>query len=195
MVSDMVVAYKPHRVSTDEFHRMAAAGVFEPDARIELIDGEIVERVSPIHPPHASTTNKLVVLFARALGDKASVHCQSPLTLPTDSEPQPDVMIAKPGAMQYDLRHPTSRDVLLVVEVADITFGADRRRKIPLYARAGVPEAWLVDLVRSLVYVYSEPREGEFTNVRVAHRGETIAPTAFPGVNAAVDAFLPIPTP
>ena len=189
-VSDMAVAYQRHRVSIDEFHKMVAADVFDPDARIELIDGAIVEHVSPIGPPHAFTTTRLTTLLVERLGRRVEVRTQSPVTLSRDSEPQPDILVARPSNAYWE-RHPEAAETLLVIEVADSSVSSDRRRKIPLYAQAGVPEVWLVDLVRSLVYVYRDPLDGEYANVTVAHRGKAIAPQTFPDDGLAVNDFLP----
>lgn len=191
-MSDMAVTYKPHRVTIDEYHRMVAAGVFDADAHVELIEGEILERVSPIHPAHAMTTWRITELLAQRLGARAMVRSQSPVTLPYDSEPQPDIAVARRDEA-YWTRHPGVSEALLVVEVADGSLGSDRRKKIPLYARAGIAEVWLVDLINEIVYVHREPRNGEYTSVSVARRGDTIAPHAFPDAAIAVSDFLPPP--
>ena len=190
-MSDMAIAYERHRVGIDEFHRMVEAGVFELDARLELISGEIVERVSPIYPPHASATSELTALFIGYHGAAVTVRCQAPVTLPGDSEPQPDISVVTPDANGYWTRHPAPPDIHLLVEIADSSLAQDRRIKIPLYARAEIPEAWLVDLVKGVVRIYREPIDGEYTSVRIAKRGESISIAAFPDEKFFVNDFLP----
>ena len=154
-MSDMAIApaYVSHRIAIDEYHRMVAAGVFDPDARIELIDGELIERVAPMYPPHAGTVTRVTLLFASVFAGRAHVRNQVPLTLGSDSEPQPDVALVAFDASDYTRRHPTVADLHLVVEVCDGTRDADQRRKVPLYAREGVPEVWLVDLIDDCVRI------------------------------------------
>ena len=190
-MSDMAVAYERHRVKLDEYHRMVEAGVFGADTRLELIDGEIVDRVSPIYPPHASATSNLTTLLTLRLGDRAFIRCQSPVTLPNDSEPQPDIAVVSPEENQYWNRHPEVREIHLAVEVADSSLAQDQRIKIPLYARAEISEVWLVDLGNEVVRVYREPIDGEYTSVRIAQRGDSISVAAFPSEAFAVNDFLP----
>jgi Uma2 family endonuclease len=104
--------------------------------------------------------------------------------------PQPDVCLVLPRPDFYQNAHPEARDVLLAVEVADTSLDRDRGRKLPAYAAAGIPEAWLVNLPGDVVEVYREPREGRYTDARTAGRGETIAPLAFPDLALRVDEIL-----
>lgn len=188
-MGDMAVEYARHRVSIDEYHRMAEYGIFDPDSRIELIDGELIERMTPPKPPHSQSVSVVTSAFFKRFGDIATVLCQDAVTLPGDSEPQPDIAIVKPN--DYWTRHPSSEDIFLVVEVALTSRDYDRRVKMPLYARARIPEAWLIDLPKGMVQIYRDPVDGEYTSVHVAHRGDTISPLAFPDEAFHVSAFLP----
>jgi len=134
-----------HAVSAEEYLRMGESGVFAPEARLELIEGEIVE-MAPIGSPHAGMVNILIRLFSRAAGDLAVVSAQNPVIVGDRSVPQTDVALLKPRADSYARSHPTTAEVLLVVEVADTTLSFDLGTKIPLYARGGITEAWVVDL-------------------------------------------------
>ncbi len=129
-----------HAVSAEEYLRMGEAGVFAPDARLELTEGEIVE-MAPIGSPHAGTVNILLRLFSRGASDLALVSVQNPLIVGDRSVPQPDLALLKPRADSYTRSHPTAADVLLVVEVADSTLSFDIGTKIPLYAGCGIAEA------------------------------------------------------
>jgi Uma2 family endonuclease len=124
---------------------MGEADIFHEDDRVELIDGQVVE-MSPIGPAHAGCVTRLTALFAPLAGGAATLSIQNPVILAEYQEPQPDVALLRYRADGYGTAHPQTADVLLVIEVAETSAHSDRRIKMPLYARAGVPEAWLVDL-------------------------------------------------
>lgn len=107
--------------------------------------------------------------------------------------PQPDVVVLQARADAYRSAQPQPRDVELVIEVDDSSAAADRRTKVPRYARAAVPETWLVDLPGDAVELYREPREGRYADVHTAPRGETITPLAFPDLRLSVDEILGYP--
>ena len=160
----MTVALTRYRFSVSEYHQMVEAGVFGEDDRIELIEGEIVE-MAPIGSRHAACVKKLNQLFASALGDRVIVSVQDPIGI-AGSEPEPDVALLRPRDHFYAEKHPGPEDVLLVVEVADSSFQYDREVKMPLYARFGIPEAWLVDLGNDEVVIYREPSSSGYGSVQ-----------------------------
>ena len=136
---------------------MVDAGILHEDDRVELIEGEIVD-MSPIGSSHAGCVNKLLALLPRALSaDAVIVSAQNPLHLSEYSEPQPDLSVLRARDDFYTASHPTAADVVLVIEVADTSLTYDRRTKLPLYARSGIAEAWLVDLVNHVVEVHTVP--------------------------------------
>jgi Uma2 family endonuclease len=141
---------------------MGDAGVFRPDARTELIDGEIIE-MAPIGAPHAGITKRLIDIFARQIGNAAIIDAQDPVVLGTSSEPQPDLALLRPREDFYVKSHPRSGDVLLLIEISDTTLTYDRDTKIPLYAQAGVREVWLIDINGRHLDVYRQPEEGRYT--------------------------------
>ena len=165
--------------TADEYHRMAEAGVLGPDDRVELVDGEIVE-MSPIGSPHAACVDRLNVLVQRLGSVQAIVRVQNPIRLDAHSEPQPDLSILKYRADFYSAAHPAPADVLLVVEVADTSLPYDRDVKIPLYARAGIAEAWLIDLASATVDVFTQPTPQGYRQSRRASRGDRLVSLAFP---------------
>jgi Uma2 family endonuclease len=135
-----------HRLTVDDYYRMAEVGVLAPDARVELIDGEIVD-MPPIGTSHSGTAIWLNRQFLSTVGDKAIIACQSTtLILGQYSAPQPDLMLLRPRADFYRRANPTAKDVLLLVEVSESTLPYDRKIKAPLYARHGIPEMWIVNL-------------------------------------------------
>lgn len=173
-----------------EYHRMAEAGILSEDDRVELIEGEIVE-MAPIGSRHAGHVNRLNRLFSQWAGDQAIVSVQNPVRLGEHSEPQPDLALLKPRSDFYAQSHPGPEDVLLVVEVAETSADYDREVKVPLYARFGVPEVWLVDLAGEGIEVYRQPSPQGYQEARTVRRGEAVAPLLLlPDLPLAVDAIL-----
>ena len=177
------------RFTADEYHQMVEAGILTEDDRVELLEGGIVE-MSPIGRRHVGAVIRLDRRFNLRLGGFALVSAQNPVQLDNENEPQPDVVLLRPRADCYADALPTARDVLLLVEIADTSLELDRRVKMPLYAGAGVPEAWLVNLTRDEIIVNQEPGPDGYRLSRVARRGETIRPLAFPDVEIAVVEIL-----
>lgn len=153
--------HSPYQFSVEQYYRMAEIGLFAPDARTELIEGEICD-MPPIGCRHAATVSWLHRQLAKAVGDRAWVFEQSPLRLSRHTEPQPDLMLLRPRRDQYSEAHPSARDTLLVIEVTDSTWLYDREIKMPLYAAYGVREAWLVDIGVKTLSCYGAPHGGAF---------------------------------
>ena len=152
------------RLDVDVYYRMYEAGILTDPRHVELIDGEIID-MAAIGSPHAAVTNRLARLFTRAVRDEATlVSVQSPLRLDTYNEPQPDLMLLRPRADDYRASHPSAADVLLLVEVSETSLAYDRGVKLALYARSGVPEVWIVDLLGASVEVYREPKDGAYVS-------------------------------
>lgn len=187
----MSVVFTPHRrkLSADQFEQMGQTGILGPDARVELIEGELIE-MAPIGSRHASAVSFLSAHFVRAVGDAALVWTQNPLRLSDDSEPQPDLMLLRPRADRYRSGHPRPEDVLLLIEVADTTLVFDRETKLPLYAKQGVPEVWILDLDAKQLEIYREPSAGGYRRRLERRETESIAPTALPAVALQVGALF-----
>jgi Uma2 family endonuclease len=148
-----------HKISLEEFHRMVEAGVFPEDSRLELVEGDLVE-MSPIGPKHAAIVRRLTARFAPlAARGEVLLSVQNPLVVGS-SELYPDLALLRPEPEGYASRHPEAKDALLVVEVAESSLRYDLQVKLPLYAKAGVPEVWLVDLLGQRVLLHRRP-EGE----------------------------------
>lgn len=186
----MAIAWRTRRFTVAEYHRMGEVGILGEADRVELLDGEIVE-MTPIGPPHASTVDRITQLFVRLVGSRAIVRVQNPVELAAlDSEPQPDLALLRPRADFYRSAHPDAGDVLLLVEVLDASAARDRRLKLPLYARAGIEEVWLVELVGEYVEVCRIPAPDGYRDRRVTRRGEVIRIAAFPDLAVRVDDLL-----
>ena len=169
---------------------MGEAGVFAPDARLELIEGEIVE-MAPIGSPHAGAVKVLTRLFVRLAGDLAIVSVQDPLIVGDRSVPQPDLALLKPRADSYSRSHPSAADVLLVVEVADTTLSFDLGTKVPLYARSGIPEVWVLDVQERALRVFRDPGPAGYRTSFTRSGDENVSALALPAVAFAVAALFP----
>jgi Uma2 family endonuclease len=188
----MVAALTRVRFTVDDYHRMADAGILDEDDRVELIDGEIV-RMSPIGPEHAGTTKTLNRLLTLTLGDAAMIGVQDPVRLADDTEPEPDLSVLRPRADFYRDSHPVPAEILLLIEVADTSLLADRLVKIPRYARAGIPEVWLVDLDHRRIERYRRPSAAGYEDVTTIEPGESLASVVAPKLVIRADDLLPQP--
>ena len=161
-----------HSITVTEYFRMGEAHVFAHDARLELMDGEIVE-MAPIGSAHAAVVDTLAALL-REVAPGALVRVQNPLVLGERSAPQPDVTLLRPRADRYYTSHPVATNALLVIEVADTTFEYDLKVKRPVYARAGVAELWIIDINRRELHVFRKP-ELDYSIHRVLTMGDNTA--------------------
>ncbi|WP_117237315.1 Uma2 family endonuclease [Thermus sediminis] len=172
-----------------EYHRLLEAGILREDDRVELIEGEILE-MSPIGSRHLAAVNRIARLFFQRFGDRAIVSVQNPIHLDPRSEPQPDLTLLKPNPSDYAEALPTPQEVLLLVEVMDTSQAYDREVKLPLYARAGIPEVWLLDLEARRLEVYRKPTPEGFAEARALGPEETVAPLSFPEARLPVAHLL-----
>jgi Uma2 family endonuclease len=178
-----------HRVTVEEFYRMAEVGLLAPDARVELIDGEIID-MPPIGSRHTAVVDRMNALLGRAVGDRAIVRVQGPVRLDDFSEPQPDLALLAPCADFYEQRHPGPADTLLVVEVSDTTLRYDRQIKSALYARHGIPELWIFDTQRKELHVFRDPSDSGYSQVFMADRQASLQVVRLPGVTIDSSALI-----
>jgi Uma2 family endonuclease len=153
-----------HWLTVDDYHRMAEVGILDEEARVELIDGEIID-MAPPGSPHAGTVTYLTEVLMGAVQGRATVLVQNPVRLGKYSEPQPDLALLRRRDDFYRERHPQPDDVLLIVEIAASSLRFDRRKKVLLYARHGIPEMWLVDLGDRRLVRCRAPQQGSYTLV------------------------------
>jgi Uma2 family endonuclease len=162
---------QPHRISADEYYRMAELNLFEPDARIELIEGVIID-MAPIGNPHMSAVDRLTKMLIEAVGERAIVRCQGSIRISDFSVPEPDFALLKPRADFYKNHTATSEDVLLMIEVSESSLRFDLAKKAPLYAKHGVPELWVVDVQGRRVHFFRSLEAKKYRDISVS-----IAPT------------------
>jgi Uma2 family endonuclease len=172
-----IAAVETHRWTREEYERIAEAGFFPPDQRVELIEG-VVYDMTPQSSLHATGVRLIEEALRSAFGRGFDCRVQMPLVLDPDSEPEPDLAVVRGTPRDFRDAHPTT--AVLVVEVADTSLGHDRRRKAPAYARHGIPELWIVDLRAGGVEVHREPSEGAYRSVARLGREGSIRPLAAP---------------
>jgi Uma2 family endonuclease len=165
--------FTTYRFTVEEYRRMGEASVFSPDVRVELIEGEIVD-MSPIGERHAACVGWLNRTLTLLLQHVALVWMQNPVQLDDYSEPEPDVLVLKPRDDFYRHGKPRPEDVLLLIEVSDSTLEYDRQIKVPLYARAGIPEVWIVNLIEERVETFADPSGGAYHTAGTFSRGEEV---------------------
>ncbi len=177
------------RFTVAEYYAMADIGILEENDRIELLDGDLIV-MPPIGDWHAASVDRFTNSLPPQLQGRAIVRVQNPTRLDDNSEPQPDIMLLRWRDDFYSGGHPGPADVLLLIEVSDTSADYDRSAKLSAYARAGIPEVWIATRQDSRIEAYIEPIEGEYSNVRYAGPGESIAPQAFPEIVLEVDNLI-----
>ena len=185
MVATAQNLYQRHPISVADYHRMGEHNFFEPEARVELIEGEIID-MAPIECQHGGLVNRLTRMLVRAVGDNAIVAVQNSITLGDLSEPQPDFALLRPKANDYTDRLPHAEDLLLLIEVCDSSLRYDRTIKAPLYARFGVPEVWLIDVQGEAIIQCHTPLDGRYAVETKLLSPQILSPVALPDVQLDV---------
>ncbi len=186
----MVVSAPTQGLTVEEFCRLADEGAFGPDARVELLDGEVFEML-PIGPFHSYSNRYLTNHFAWIGKGRWLVDMQNPVLLNNRSQPQPDFTLLRDLGEEYGTRHPGPEDIILLVEISESSLRFDQGRKLTAYARAGIKEYWIVNLVKRWVEIYQEPSpDGTYGSVTRKQSGESVAPAAFPDATMQVSDLL-----
>lgn len=172
------------RFTIEEYHRLTELGFFHEDDRIELIRGEIMQMAAK-GTPHTTCCRNLLRELAALVAGLAELQCQDPITLPSNSEPEPDFAILRQREDNYLSAHPTPPDILLVIEIADSTLKYDQETKLSVYAEAGISDYWLFNLVEYHLETYSEPYQdlqGKFgySTKQILLPNQTVALACFP---------------
>ncbi len=178
-----------HRLTVKEYYRMALTGVLPFDARVELLDGHIVDK-SRITPFHGSVCIFLNQFFFHATRGQSIISVQNPVRLDKYWEPEPDLMLLKPVADFYKKKHPRPKDVFLLVEISDTSLEKDQEKKIPAYARARIGEVWIMNLNEQTIEVYRQPHFAGYSSKVILSAGDKASPRAFPDVSLDVAELL-----
>ncbi|MBD2447642.1 Uma2 family endonuclease [Nostoc sp. FACHB-152] len=183
------------RFTLNEYHQLTEIGFFHEDDHIELINGEIIQMVSK-GTAHATCVRNLLRELPKLIGEKATLQCQDPISLPSNSEPEPDFAIVQNQDDNYLSAHPSPADVLLVMEVADSSLSYDQDVKIPLYAQAGISDYWIFNLFDSHLECYSEPYQDNYSkygylNKRIVLHNQVISLPCFPDLSLDLSKVFP----
>ncbi len=171
----------------DEYHRMIDAGILS-DRQVELLHGEIVE-MSPEGEPHAYCSDEAGEYLAKLLAERAKIRHTKPITLPNDSEPEPDLAIVRRLGREYREHHPYPENIFWLIEYANSSLEKDLEIKNKIYAQASILEYWIVDLKKLHLLVFRDILDGEYTTKQTLISG-TIQPLAFPDVSVSVERII-----
>ena len=177
------------QLSIADYTRMRESGILHEDDRVELIAGTIYA-MSPISPIHAAIVRRINALLSRKLLGQTIISVQNPIQLDDYTEPQPDVAVLRWRDDYYAAHLPTGADVPLVIEVADSSLDFDRHEKLPRYAKAGIPEMWLINVGAATIEQYSEPFEDRYLSQRLVGYEQTLRSTSIPNLELAGAAVL-----
>lgn len=186
----------PKRFTLDEYHRLGELGFFSPDDRVELIRGEIIQMPTK-KTPHSVCNTRLWKELFKLVEERAELRVQEPMILPSDSEPQPDLVISRNSSDDYLSSHPSPADVLMVMEISDSTLRYDQTTKLSLYAEDGISDYWIFNLIENCLEIYSEPyqdMQGKFSYrlKRIALPNEVVAVACFPDLFLDLSLVFPM---
>jgi Uma2 family endonuclease len=187
---DLMVNTQIRPLTVDDYHRMIETGIISEGEHIELILGQVFNMVAK-GTRHTLCTRQLFKQLLNLIGDQADVQSQDPITLPNNSEPEPDVVIARLRDDNYATSHPTPVDILLVIEVADSSIDFDRNTKLPIYAAAGINEYWIVNLIDSRLEIYSQPEGTIYTNTQIVLPPRLVNIPQFPEIKLDLTTIFP----
>lgn len=173
-----------------EYHKLGAIGIFHPEERVELIEGNII-KISAKGTLHAAATRRTATLLHNLLGNQAAVYNKSPIALDDDSEPEPDIAVVRIDPFDYATHHPTPSEVYLIIEVADSSLAYDREIKAKIYARSGIADYWVLNVRDRQLHVFREPAENGYQSEVIIGENGSISPLEFPALNIAIQAMLP----
>ena len=176
--------------TVEEYHRMAEAGIFDEDERVELLEGKIIW-MSAIGTAHRSAVGRTDYLLKNRLKNRAWVSIQDPIQLDDYSEPEPDIAVVKIDSLDYADHHPTPNEVYLVIEVADTTFKKDCETKGKAYAAAGIVDYWVLDVINRQLHVFREASENGYKSEVILKENESISPLSFPDLSINILEMLP----
>ncbi|MEA5579930.1 Uma2 family endonuclease [Nodularia harveyana UHCC-0300] len=168
----------------DEYHSMIDSGILD-DRKVELLEGEIVE-MSPEGEPHAYCSDEGGEYLAKLLGSRAKIRQAKPITLPNDSEPEPDIAIVQLLGREYREHHPYPENIYWLIEYANSSLDKDLELKPKIYAAAGILEYWVVNLKKFHLVVFRDILDGEYATKQTLSTG-TIQPLAFPDISISVE--------
>jgi Uma2 family endonuclease len=178
-----------HRITVEEYYRMAEVGLLAPDARVELIDGEIID-MPPIGNPHGTAVSRLIELLTFAVHERANVRCQTTFVLGKYSAPEPDFLLLAYREDFYEHKVPGATDSLLIIEVSETSLRYDLQTKMRLYARHGIPELWVLDTAGKRLHVFRQPTDTGYKETLVIDQPTRVPIAALSDIDIDVSALL-----
>ena len=185
----MTVATDLRSLSVQDYHRMVAAGILAAEERVELIEGQLYTMAAK-GTAHSAAVTRIDRVLSRLLAGRALLRFQDPVQLSDLSEPEPDVAVVHLDPLDYEDHHPTPGEIFWLIEVADSTLRRDRDLKVPLYARSGIAEYWILDVQERCLHVFRQPEAGGYGMEQKLYEGDAVTPLAFPNCEIAVREFL-----
>ena len=176
--------------TVEEYHQMAAAGIFHPEERVELIAGQILT-MSAKGTAHTAAVRRTARILRNLLADRAEVYTQDPIQLDDFSEPEPDIAVVRIDPLDYVERHPTTSEVYLLIEVADSSFKYDRETKGKAYAKSGIADYWVLDVNDRKLHVFREPTQEGYQSEVILLEETSVLPLQFPTLEIALQDMLP----
>jgi Uma2 family endonuclease len=183
-------AFTLRKWTVKEYHKLGEVGIFNPEERLELIEGNII-KISAKGTVHASATRRTATLLHNLVGNQAAVYNKSPIALDDNSEPEPDIAVVKIDPFDYASHHPTPSEVYLIIEVADSSLTFDREIKAKIYARSGIADYWVLNVGDRQLHVFREPAVDGYQSEVILAETASISPIEFPAFNIAIQAMLP----
>lgn len=177
------------RLSVQDYHQMSESGILQPDERVELLEGQIIQMAAK-GTAHSAAVTRIERLLRNCLGDRVLLRFQDPVRLNDYSEPEPDVAVVQLNTLLYEDHHPIPSEVFLLIEVSDATLKFDREVKAPAYARSGIAEYWVVDVNGRKLHVYRVPNADGYQSEAILSEELTVIPLAFPDCVIAVREML-----
>lgn len=177
--------------TVEEYHRMAEAGIFADDERVELLEGKIIWMIAK-GTAHRSAVGRTDYLLKNKLANRAWVSIQDPVKLNERSEPEPDIAVVKIDPLDYADHHPTPSEVYLIIEVADSSLKLDCETKGKAYSKSGITDYWVLDVIGRQLHIFREPTEDGYQSEVILAEDETISPLHFPDLQIAISEMLPI---
>ncbi len=171
----------------DEYHSMIQVGLLD-NRQVELLKGEIVE-MSPEGEAHAYFSSEAEEYLRKLLGDRVTIRSGKPITLPNNSEPEPDIAIVQKLGREYLSHHPYPENIFWLIEYSSSSLEKDLTVKTKIYAEVGIKEYWVVNLKKKQLIVFREPQEAEYASKSTLSTGE-VYPLSFPDVAVSVNSII-----
>lgn len=176
--------------TVEEYHRMAEAGIFHPEERVELIGGQIIRMIAK-GTAHSSAVGRIDNLLQNRLAQQAWIRKEDPIQLDDFSEPEPDIAVVRLDPLDYADHHPTPAEIYLIIEVSDTTFKYDRETKAKAYAKSGIADYWVLDVNERKLHVFREPTQDGYQNEVIFSEESSVLPLQFPNFAIALQEILP----